>query len=53
MIYVNLPAGATVLVDATVFIHHFEPNLLFGPAATTFADPDFDREPGITRYAPG
>jgi predicted nucleic acid-binding protein len=34
MIYADLPAGATVFVDASVFIHHFEPNALFGPAAT-------------------
>jgi predicted nucleic acid-binding protein len=38
MIYADLPAGATVFVDATVFIHHFEPNQLFGPAATAFLE---------------
>jgi len=28
MIYADLPAGATVFLDASVFIHHFEPNAL-------------------------
>src|SRR5258708_16117866 len=34
MIFADLPAGATVFVDAGVFIHHFEPNATFGPAST-------------------
>jgi len=34
MIYSDLPAGATVFVDAGPFIHHFEPNAIFGPAST-------------------
>jgi predicted nucleic acid-binding protein len=34
MIYSELPAGATVFVDAGPFIHHFEPNPIFGPAST-------------------
>ncbi len=38
MTYADLPAGATVFVDASVFIHHFEPNALFGPAATDFLE---------------
>jgi predicted nucleic acid-binding protein len=38
MIYADLPAGATVFVDAGVFIHHFEPNALHGPAATEFLE---------------
>jgi predicted nucleic acid-binding protein len=38
MIDADLPAGATVLVDASVFIHHFEPNDLFGPAASDFLE---------------
>ena len=38
MIYADLPAGATVFLDASVFIHHFEPNALFGPAATGFLE---------------
>ncbi len=38
MTYADLPAGATVFVDAGVFIHHFEPNALYGPAATTFLE---------------
>ena len=38
MIYADLPAGATVFLDASVFIHHFEPNVLFGPAATEFLE---------------
>src|SRR5262245_58699498 len=38
MIYSDLPAGATVFVDAGPFIHHFEPNAVFGPAATDFLD---------------
>lgn len=31
MIYADLPAGAAVFLDASVFIHHFEPNAVFGP----------------------
>jgi predicted nucleic acid-binding protein len=38
MIYAALPAGATVFLDASVFIHHFEPNAAFGPAATDFLE---------------
>src|SRR6516162_2930733 len=38
MIYADLPAGATVFLDASVFIHHFEPNAAFGPAATDFLE---------------
>jgi predicted nucleic acid-binding protein len=38
MIYSDLPAGAAVFVDASPFIHHFEPNALFGPAATEFLE---------------
>ena len=38
MIYSDLPAGATVFVDSSVFIHHFEPNVLYGPAATVFLE---------------
>lgn len=38
MIYADLPASATVFVDAGVFIHHFEPNALYGPAATQFLE---------------
>jgi predicted nucleic acid-binding protein len=34
MIYADLPAGATVFLDAGVLIHHFEPNIKLGPAAT-------------------
>ena len=26
MIYADLPAGETIFLDASVFIHHFEPN---------------------------
>lgn len=38
MIYSALPAGATGFVDAGPFIHHFEPNALFGPASTQFLE---------------
>ena len=38
MIYADLPAGATVFVDASPFIHHFEPNAVFGPASTEFLE---------------
>jgi predicted nucleic acid-binding protein len=38
MIYADLPPGATVFLDASVFIHHFEPNALYGPAATAFIE---------------
>jgi predicted nucleic acid-binding protein len=33
-----LPAGATVFLDASVLIHHFEPNAAFGAAATVFLE---------------
>ena len=29
MIYADLPSGGTVFLDASVFIHHFEPNVLW------------------------
>jgi predicted nucleic acid-binding protein len=38
MIYADLPAGATAFLDASVFIHHFEPNALYGQAATEFLE---------------
>jgi predicted nucleic acid-binding protein len=38
MIYADLPAGETIFLDASVFIHHFEPNAAFGPAATEFLE---------------
>src|SRR5262249_17873594 len=38
MIYSDLPQGATAFVDASVFIHHFEPNALFGLASTEFLE---------------
>jgi hypothetical protein len=38
MIHADLPAGATAFVDASVFIRHFEPNALFGPAASDFLE---------------
>jgi predicted nucleic acid-binding protein len=38
MIYTDLLAGATAYLDASVFIHHFEPNALYGPAATEFLE---------------
>jgi predicted nucleic acid-binding protein len=38
MTYADLPAGAAVFIDAGVFIHHFEPNPRYGPAATDFLE---------------
>src|SRR3954451_17574012 len=38
MIYADLPASAAVFLDASVFIHHFEPNALYGPPATEFLE---------------
>jgi hypothetical protein len=38
MTYSDLPAGASVFVDASPFIHHFEPNAVFGPASTDFLE---------------
>ena len=38
MIYADLPAGATVFLDASLFVHHFEPNALYGPPATEFLE---------------
>jgi len=38
VIYSDLLAGADVFVDVSVFIHHFEPNPLYGAAATEFLE---------------
>ena len=38
MIYADLPAGAPAFVDASVFIHHFEPNALFGLTSSEFLE---------------
>ncbi len=38
MIYADLAAGDTIFVDAGPFIHHFEPNALYGPASTDFLE---------------
>jgi predicted nucleic acid-binding protein len=38
MTYPDLPAGAITFLDASVFIHHFEPNALFGAASTDFLE---------------
>jgi predicted nucleic acid-binding protein len=38
MIDADLPAGAAVFLDASVFIHNFAPNALFGPTATEFLE---------------
>jgi predicted nucleic acid-binding protein len=38
MTYADVPAGASVFIDAGVFIHHFEPNPLYGPAASAFLE---------------
>ena len=38
MNYADVPAGASVFVDASVLIHHFEPNAVFGPASTQFLE---------------
>ena len=41
--------GATVFVDANPFIHHFEPNAVFGPASTEFLEPIENQESyGVT-----
>jgi hypothetical protein len=47
MIYDDVPAGATVFMDASVFIHHFEPNDFFGPAATEAHPRDVSTDRGI------
>jgi predicted nucleic acid-binding protein len=38
MTYADLPAGETIFLDASVVIHHFEPNAAFGPAASEFLE---------------
>ncbi|MFO0970550.1 MAG: PIN domain-containing protein [Gemmataceae bacterium] len=38
MIYADLAAGATVFLDASPLIHHFEPNAAFGQASTEFLE---------------
>jgi hypothetical protein len=53
MIYADLPAGATVFLDASVFIHHFEPNALYEPPATDFLERIENQELiGITTTSP-
>jgi predicted nucleic acid-binding protein len=38
MIYADLPASASIFLDANVLIHHFEPNARYGPPATEFLE---------------
>ena len=38
MTYADLPAGSTIFVDAGPFIHHFEPNAVYGPSSTAFLE---------------
>jgi predicted nucleic acid-binding protein len=52
MIYADLPAGATVFLDASVFIYCIAVMRVHGLTNLASADPDFDRVPGITRYGP-
>lgn len=48
MTYADLPSGAAVFIDASVFIHHFEPKLIlklltelpWNPPGVVAADPD-------------
>ena len=35
MIFADLPAGATVFVDANTFVYYFEPHPILGPFCTT------------------
>ena len=60
MIFADLVAGASVFVDANTLVYHFQPHPVFGSPCTDLVerieqasnDADFDRVPGITRYAP-
>jgi hypothetical protein len=66
MIFTDLPAGAAVFLDANTFVDHFSQaqGILSNDAIliavmqanglTNLAshDADFDRVPGLTRYAP-
>lgn len=35
MTFTDLPAGATIFVDANTLVYHFQPHPLYGPACTT------------------
>jgi len=38
MIFADLPAGASVFVDANTFVYHFEPHSIFGPPCTDLVE---------------
>ena len=59
MTFADLLAGDAVFLDANTFVYHFAPDprwsapcgqLLLTKLASN--DTDFDRVPGLTRYAP-
>jgi predicted nucleic acid-binding protein len=54
MTFADLPTGAAVFVDANVLVCHLVVAMMQANGLTHLAshDSDFDRVPGITRYAP-
>lgn len=38
MIFADLPAGASVFVDANTLVYHFQPHPVFGPACTALLE---------------
>ncbi len=38
MIFSDIPAGAAIFVDANIFVYHFMPHAVFGPACTDLLD---------------
>jgi hypothetical protein len=58
MTFADLVTGDAVFVDTNTLTYHFEPHARWGSACTQLFrqiesnDADFDRVPGLTRYAP-
>jgi predicted nucleic acid-binding protein len=66
MTFDDFPAGAAIFLDANTLIYHFSNHPRYGPACTGLMerieqhgltnlaslDDDFERVPGLTRYAP-
>ena len=59
MTLADLAAGDALFVDANILSYHFEPHAVWGPRCADLLQrienqelADFDRVPGLTRYAP-
>jgi hypothetical protein len=53
MTFADLPAGASIFLDANTLVYHFGPHPVFGPACNQLLQRiENDEVPGLTRYAP-